>query len=103
MLDPGQSQHVLLRVKVSDLALWDTAHSRERVADGIYRFRVGTDASAIVATRDVQVTGALTPHVQYVTVQPESVVYHPGQSIDLTGTTSGWPTTPTRPKSRIAT
>jgi len=73
-------------VKISDLALWDTAHSRNAVTDGTYRFAVGTDAAAIVARRDVRVTGALTPHVQYVTVQPEAVAYHPGQAIDLTGT-----------------
>jgi beta-glucosidase-like glycosyl hydrolase len=84
-LNAGQSQHIVLPVKISDLALWDTVHSRETVADGTYQFRVGTDASTIVARTDVQVSGAFTPHVQYVTVQPESVVYHPGQSIDLTG------------------
>jgi beta-glucosidase-like glycosyl hydrolase len=86
VLNPGQSQHVVLRVRISDLALWDTAHSRQTVADGTYQFRVGTDASTTVARREVQVTGALTTRVQYVTVQPEAVVYNPGQSIDLTGT-----------------
>ena len=30
-------------------------------------------------------TGAITPKVQYVTVQPESVVYNAGETIDLTG------------------
>jgi len=85
MLQPGQTQHIEFRVKISDLALWDTAHSRESVTDGAYRFLVGSDASDIVATKDVQVTGSLTPQVQYVTVQPESVIYQAGQTIDLTG------------------
>jgi beta-glucosidase len=85
-LQPGQAQRVILRVKISDLALWDTAHSRNAVTDGQYAFKVGTDASHIVATKNVQVTGALTPNVQYVTVQPEAVVYAAGQRIDLTGT-----------------
>ncbi|SEP43474.1 glycoside hydrolase family 3 C-terminal domain-containing protein [Amycolatopsis saalfeldensis] len=84
-LDPGQTQHVVLPVKVSDLALWDTAHSREAVAPGTYQFRVGSDASTIVARSDVQVTGAAKPKVRTVTVQPESVVYHPGQTFDLAG------------------
>jgi beta-glucosidase len=84
-LNPGESQHVVLPVKISDLALWDTAHSRETVTAGTYQFRVGTDAAAIVAHQDVQVSGTPAPRVRYVTVQPESVVYHPGQSIDLTG------------------
>jgi beta-glucosidase len=85
MLQPGQTQHIQLRVKLSDLSLWDTAHSRESVADGTYRFMVGSDASSIAATNDVQVVGSLTPRVQYVTVQPESVIYQAGQTIDLTG------------------
>ncbi|HEY3632888.1 MAG TPA: glycoside hydrolase family 3 C-terminal domain-containing protein [Jatrophihabitantaceae bacterium] len=85
-LRPGQTQHVTLRVAISDLALWDTAHSRFAVADGAYQFRVGTDASTIVARRDVQVIGSLPQRVQTVTVQPGAVNYHPGQTIDLTGT-----------------
>ncbi len=85
-LRAGQSQHLTLHVKISDLALWDTAHSRNAVTDGQYAFKVGTDASHIVATKNVHVTGALTPNVQYVTVQPERVAYQAGQTIDLTGT-----------------
>ncbi|WP_326950654.1 glycoside hydrolase family 3 C-terminal domain-containing protein [Amycolatopsis sp. NBC_01307] len=84
-LAPGQTQHLVLPVRVRDLALWDTAHSRETVADGTYQFRVGTDAATIVARKDVQVTGTPKPRVKTVTVQPEAVVYHPGQSLDLTG------------------
>jgi hypothetical protein len=33
----------------------------------------------------VTVTGAITPRTQYVTVQPDQVVFAPGQSIDLAG------------------
>jgi hypothetical protein len=84
-LRPGQSQHVNLKVKLSDLALWDTAHSRAAVTDGTYKFSVGTDATHLVATKTVQVAGSLTPQVQYVTVQPQSVAYQVGQTIDLTG------------------
>ena len=66
--------------------MWDTAHSREAVADGTYTFKVGTDATNIAASKDVQVTGSRTSRVQYVTVQPPAVDYQAGQSLDLTGT-----------------
>ncbi|HZC51977.1 MAG TPA: glycoside hydrolase family 3 C-terminal domain-containing protein, partial [Mycobacterium sp.] len=85
-LAPGQSQHVNIKVPLSNLSMWDTAASREAVTDGTYTFKIGTDATDIVASKDVQVTGALTPHVQYVTVQPPAVDYQAGQSLDLTGT-----------------
>jgi beta-glucosidase-like glycosyl hydrolase len=84
-LRPGQTQHLTLRVKVSDLALWDTARSRETVVDGTYRFVVGTDAYAAVASLDVTVTGARTPAVARVTVEPGAVAYRVGQTLDLTG------------------
>ncbi|GAA5191231.1 glycoside hydrolase family 3 C-terminal domain-containing protein [Rugosimonospora acidiphila] len=84
-LAPGESQKLTLSVDISDLALWDTANSRESVPDGTYQFRVGTDASSFVAEQDVTVTGAPEAKVQYVTVQPESVVYQAGQTFDLTG------------------
>jgi beta-glucosidase len=85
VLGPGQTQHVTLRVRIGDLARWDTTDSCEVVPDGVYRFQVGTDAASIVASADVTVTGALTRRVRHVTVQPEAVTYQAGQTIDLTG------------------
>ncbi|WP_063778055.1 glycoside hydrolase family 3 C-terminal domain-containing protein [Lentzea aerocolonigenes] len=85
LLDPGQTQRVTIPVKIRDLALWDTANKREAVPVGTYQFRVGTDAAAIVARKDVRVSGALVPRVKHVTVQPENVVYRPGQTFDLKG------------------
>jgi beta-glucosidase-like glycosyl hydrolase len=85
VLQPGQTQHLTLNVRVSDLARWDTARSREDVANGVYRFQLGTDASTMVAGTDVTVTGPLTPRVRHVTVQPEAVIYRPGETVDLTG------------------
>jgi hypothetical protein len=85
-LAAGQTQHVTLRVKISDLALWDTANSRDAVTDGVYHFDVGTDASSIVARKDVRVVGSLTARVRSVTVQPEALTYQAGQSFSLTGT-----------------
>ncbi|MEV5754441.1 glycoside hydrolase family 3 C-terminal domain-containing protein [Actinoallomurus sp. NPDC052308] len=85
ILAPGQTQHLSIPVRISDLALWDESRHRDVVYDGPYRFRVGTDADHIVATSTVKVTGTITPRTRYVTVQPDHVVFAPGQSIDLTG------------------
>ncbi len=85
VLAPGEARHVTLRVKLADLALWDAAHAREAVPDGVYRFQVSADAATPLARVDVTVTGALPDRVRYVTVQPEAVVYQAGQSFDLTG------------------
>ncbi len=85
VLAPGASQHLTIPVRISDLAFWDAAHSKDVVYDGSYQLQLGTSATAIVASPSVQVTGSLTPKVQYVTVQPESVVYNAGEAIDLLG------------------
>jgi beta-glucosidase len=86
VLQPGTSERLHIKVPVSSLSMWDAAQSRETVAPGIYTFKVGTDATDFVANSQVQVTGALTPQVQYVTVQPPGVAYQAGQSLNLTGT-----------------
>jgi beta-glucosidase-like glycosyl hydrolase len=85
VLAPGQTQHLAIPVRISDLARWDEAQHRDVVYDGPYRFGVGTDADHIVGTSTVTVTGAITPRTRYVTVQPAQVVFTPGQSIDLAG------------------
>jgi beta-glucosidase len=85
VLAPGQTQHLAIPVRVSDLAFWDESKHRDVVYDGSYRFGVGTDADHIVGASTVRVTGAITPRTRYVTVQPDQVVFAPGQSIDLAG------------------
>jgi beta-glucosidase-like glycosyl hydrolase len=84
-LAPGQTQHLAIPVRISDLAFWDDGQHRDVVYDGPYRFAVGTDADHIVGSGTVTVTGTLTPRTRYVTVQPDHVVFTPGQSISLTG------------------
>ena len=86
VLAPGQTQHLAIPVRISDLALWDDAQHRDVVYDGPYQFGVGTDADHLVGTSTVRVTGTLAVKTRYVTVQPDQVVFAPGQSIDLTGT-----------------
>ncbi|HJP77477.1 MAG TPA: glycoside hydrolase family 3 C-terminal domain-containing protein, partial [Pseudonocardiaceae bacterium] len=86
VLAPGQTQHLSIPVRISDLALWDDTQHRDVVYDGPYGFGVGTDADHLVGTSTVRVTGTLAAKTQYVTVQPDQVVFAPGQSIDLAGT-----------------
>jgi beta-glucosidase-like glycosyl hydrolase len=85
VLAPGKTQHLAIPVRISDLALWNEGRHRDVVYDGRYQFKVGTDAAHIVGTSTVKVTGSITPKTRYVTVQPDHVVFTPGQSIDLAG------------------
>jgi beta-glucosidase-like glycosyl hydrolase len=85
VLAPGAAQQITLPVKISDLSFWDATNMKSVVYDGGYQFQVGSSASTIASTATVAVTGAITPQVQTVTVQPESVVYNAGATIDLTG------------------
>ena len=85
VLAPGASQAITIPVKISDLWFWDATDMKSVVYDGTYAFQVGSSSAAIASTASVSVTGAITPKVQYVTVQPEGVVYNAGTTIDLTG------------------
>lgn len=85
VLQPGQTQSIAIPVKISDLAFWDEQQHQDVVYDGTYQFQVATDSADVVGTDTVAVTGAITPRVSYVTVQPDQVEFTPGQSLDLTG------------------
>jgi beta-glucosidase len=85
VLRPGATQHITLTVKAGDLSVWDAKSAKQKVYDGTYRFQVGPDATHPAGSADVAITGSITPKVDYVTVQPESVVYNAGDTIDLTG------------------
>jgi len=85
VLQPGQTQTVTLTVNVPDLAFWSQQAGKWVVYDGPYQFEVGYDSSNIAASQTVNVSGALTPQLKYVTVQPEDVVYKPGDTVNLAG------------------
>ncbi|MEV6009534.1 glycoside hydrolase family 3 C-terminal domain-containing protein [Streptomyces sp. NPDC051976] len=85
VLKPGRSQHLTLTVRAADLSSWDAAHSRQTVYDGAYSFRIGPDSAHVAGEAAVRISGALTPKVRYVTVQPENVVYNAGDTFSLTG------------------
>jgi beta-glucosidase-like glycosyl hydrolase len=84
VLNPGASQQITIPVKISDLWFWDSTNMKEVVYDGTYAFQVGASSGDIRSTVNVAVTGAITPKVQYVTVQPPAFVYNAGQTLDLT-------------------
>ncbi|MGH3165007.1 MAG: fibronectin type III-like domain-contianing protein [Trebonia sp.] len=84
-LKPGQTQRITLRVALSSLSQWDEQALKQVVYDGAWQFRVGPDSATAAGTGTVEVHGAITPHVQYVTVQPDQVVYQAGQTLNLNG------------------
>jgi beta-glucosidase len=85
VLAPGRSQQITLTVPVPNLSFWDEQELRQVVYDGPYQFGVGPDSADMAAAPQVQVTGSLIPHVRYVTVQPDQVIFHRGQTLDLAG------------------
>jgi hypothetical protein len=85
VLAPGHSQHVTLTVKAASLSQWDEQALKQAVYDGAYQFRVGPDSATVAGSDTVAIHGAITPHVQDVTVQPDQVVFKPGDTLDLTG------------------
>ena len=86
VLAPGHTQHVSLSVKVADLSQWDESALKQVVHNGAYQFRVGPDSATVAGSGTVRVHGAITPRVRSVTVQPDQVVFKPGETLDLTGT-----------------
>jgi beta-glucosidase len=85
VLAPGNTQHITLKVSASALEQWDENALKQVVYDGPYQFQVSSDAATVQGSGTVDITGSITPKVQYVTVQPDQVVFSPGQTLDLTG------------------
>jgi beta-glucosidase-like glycosyl hydrolase len=86
VLPPGQTQHITLRVKLSSLSEWDEQALKQVVYNGKYEFYVGPNSANAAGSGTATVHSAITPQVQYVTVQPDQVVYQAGQTLSLTGT-----------------
>ncbi|MBV9195251.1 MAG: glycoside hydrolase family 3 C-terminal domain-containing protein [Solirubrobacterales bacterium] len=84
VLDPEQTQRITLSVPTSHLSRWDEKLLKEIVVDGAYQFKAGPDSAATFGSQSVQIHGTLTPKVSYVTVQPDQVIFEPGQTLDLT-------------------
>ncbi|MFB7509005.1 glycoside hydrolase family 3 C-terminal domain-containing protein, partial [Streptomyces broussonetiae] len=84
VLAPGERLHVTLPVKASDLSVWNPATSRQTVFPGAWALTVASDSATVQSTATVNITGTLTPKVTTVTVQPGRLVYHAGETLDLT-------------------
>jgi beta-glucosidase len=84
-LRPGQTQRVTLRASLASLSEWDEQALKQVVYDGDWQFRVGPDSATVAGAGTVDIHGAITPKVQYVTVQPDQVVYQAGQTLNLNG------------------
>jgi len=96
VLAPGETQHITLVVETSGLSRWDQSSLKQVVYEGPYQFRVGPDSGTIAGSGTVRVHGELTRRVQHVTIQPDLVVFEPGETLNLTGKNS-WITPDTDP------
>ncbi len=84
-LQPGQTQHINLQVKAENLALWNEKELRNMVYNGVYGFQVGYNSRYIADTMAVTIQGELTPKIVHVTLEPEKLIYHVGEIINLNG------------------
>lgn len=84
-LQPGETQHISLTVKTSQLAMWNEKVMRSGVYNGTYQFQIGYNSRNIAASEPVNIQGTLTPKVTYVTVELPKLIYHTGETINLRG------------------
>jgi len=82
-LQPGQTQHVSLKVDADNLSFWNEKELKAMVYNGVYEFQVGYNSRDIVTSALVNIQGTLTPKVVRVTLQPEALIYHVGETINL--------------------
>jgi len=82
-LQPGQTQHVALKVDAGNLSLWNEKELKAMVYNGVYEFQVGYNSRDIGSSAPVNIQGTLTPKVLRVTLQPEALIYHVGETINL--------------------
>jgi hypothetical protein len=82
-LQPGQTQHILLKLDAENLALWNEKDLKSVVYNGIYKIQLGFNSQDIADTGDLKIHGVLTPKIVHVTLQPEKLVYHVGETVNL--------------------
>ncbi|MGH2642754.1 MAG: glycoside hydrolase family 3 C-terminal domain-containing protein [Chitinophagaceae bacterium] len=85
ILKPNQTEHILLTVKGIQLSNWNEQDKKEMVYNGDYQFQLGKDSRDIVDSQTVNIEGKLTPKIMHVTIEPENLVYHVGEELDLKG------------------
>ena len=85
VLRPGQTAEHPDPVKSASLTQWDEQPLKRSSTTGPTSSRWAPDSATVAGSGTVAVDGAITPKVQYVTVQPDQVVFKPGDTLDLTG------------------
>ena len=83
ILQPGESEHITLHVQGKQLSFWDEKQLREVVYPGDYQIQLGENAQDIVDSAAVHISGDFTRRVAHVTLQPEALIYHVGDRINL--------------------
>lgn len=53
------------------------------VFNGVYGFQIGYDSRHIADSVTVAIQGDLTPKIVHVTLEPEKLIYHVGETINL--------------------
>jgi beta-glucosidase-like glycosyl hydrolase len=82
-IQPGENQKITLTVNAADLAFWNEKELKSVVYNGVYQLQIGYNSSDIADSANVNIQGKLTPRITHVTVQPEQLIYHVGDIIDL--------------------
>jgi beta-glucosidase-like glycosyl hydrolase len=82
-LQPGQTQHISLKVNASNLALWNENDLKSLIYNGEYGFQIGYNSRDIADSLTVTIQGELTPKIVHVTLQSEKLIFHVGETINL--------------------
>jgi hypothetical protein len=84
-LQPGQTQHINLTMHAENLSLWNEKELKSMVYNGEYDFQIGYNSRDIADSMAVNIQGEWLPKIVHVTLQPEKLVYHVGETINLNG------------------
>jgi beta-glucosidase-like glycosyl hydrolase len=85
ILQPGQTQHISLKIDADNLALWNEKELKSMIYNGVYEFQVGYNSRDIADSMTVNIQGELTPKIVHITLQPEKLIFHVGETINLNG------------------
>ena len=83
VLQPGETQHITLHIHGMQLSFWDEQKMRQVVYPGDYQIQLGENARDIADSAMVHISGDFTRRVAHVTIQPEALIYHPGDQVNL--------------------
>jgi beta-glucosidase-like glycosyl hydrolase len=84
-LQPGQTQHIILTMHAENLSLWNEQELKSMVYNGEYDFQIAYNSRDIADSMAVNIQGEWMPKIVHVTLQPEKLVYHVGETINLNG------------------